>query len=261
MQSPIDETTELEELEEFIINFRMRRLKLGFSQTDVGSALGKLYGKALSQPTISRFEVLNLSYYKMCNLQSLLQKAFLHNPRPTSEEFGHLAERLGMEKKVFEFGFTQTDAGLAMGKLYANDFSQTTVSRFEALNLSYKNMCKLKPFMQKWVAETDISLNNPSSLSNPPTPPKPIGTRRKKRTCIEGALLVALVTAFGRNPKPTTTEVAIIAEDLGIGREVVRVWFCNRRQKEKRISLPSTHPPMHQPEMFANRIDPYSANH
>ena len=39
-------------------------------------------------------------------------------------------------------GFTQGDVGLAMGKLYGNDFSQTTISRFEALNLSFKNMCK-----------------------------------------------------------------------------------------------------------------------
>ena len=45
-------------------------------------------------------------------------------------------------------GFTQGDVGLAMGKLYGNDFSQTTISRFEALNLSFKNMCKLKPLLQ-----------------------------------------------------------------------------------------------------------------
>lgn len=41
--------------------------------------------------------------------------------------------------------------GLAMGKLYGNDFSQTTISRFEALNLSFKNMCKLKPLLEKWL--------------------------------------------------------------------------------------------------------------
>ena len=38
-----------------------------------------------------------------------------------------------------------------MGKLYGNDFSQTTISRFEALNLSFKNMCKLKPLLAKWL--------------------------------------------------------------------------------------------------------------
>lgn len=49
--------------------------------------------------------------------------------------------------------FLQGDVGLAMGKLYGNDFSQTTISRFEALNLSFKNMCKLKPLLEKWLSD------------------------------------------------------------------------------------------------------------
>uniref|UniRef100_A0A8C4TEL0 POU-specific domain-containing protein n=1 Tax=Erpetoichthys calabaricus TaxID=27687 RepID=A0A8C4TEL0_ERPCA len=49
------------------------------------------------------------------------------------------------KQRRIKLGFTQGDVGLAMGKLYGNDFSQTTISRFEALNLSFKNMCKLKP--------------------------------------------------------------------------------------------------------------------
>jgi class 2 POU domain transcription factor len=58
-------------------------------------------------------------------------------------------------------GFTQGDVGLAMGKLYGNDFSQTTISRFEALNLSFKNMCKLKPLLQKWLQDADAMARNP----------------------------------------------------------------------------------------------------
>lgn len=30
----------------------------------------------------------------------------------------------------------------------------------------------------------------------------------------------------------------MIAEQLAMEKEVVRVWFCNRRQKEKRINCP-----------------------
>lgn len=51
----------------------------------------------------------------------------------------------------FSLHLSQGDVGLAMGKLYGNDFSQTTISRFEALNLSFKNMCKLKPLLEKWL--------------------------------------------------------------------------------------------------------------
>lgn len=52
--------------------------------------------------------------------------------------------------------FLQGDVGMAMGKLYGNDFSQTTISRFEALNLSFKNMCKLKPLLEKWLNDAGV---------------------------------------------------------------------------------------------------------
>ena len=59
----------------------------------------------------------------------------------------------------------QGDVGMAMGKLYGNDFSQTTISRFEALNLSFKNMCKLKPLLEKWLNDAgELSENNYSTL-------------------------------------------------------------------------------------------------
>lgn len=32
----------------------------------------------------------------------------------------------------------------------------------------------------------------------------------------------------------------MIAEQLQMEKEVIRVWFCNRRQKEKRINPPSS---------------------
>lgn len=49
-----NEITELEELEAFAKLFKQRRIKLGFTQGDVGVAMGKLYGNDFSQTTISR---------------------------------------------------------------------------------------------------------------------------------------------------------------------------------------------------------------
>ncbi|XP_046472901.1 uncharacterized protein [Neodiprion pinetum] len=162
---------------------------------------------------------------------------------PSPEETTDL-EELEQFAKTFKqrrikLGFTQGDVGLAMGKLYGNDFSQTTISRFEALNLSFKNMCKLKPLLQKWLEDADNSLNNPNSLSNPLTTPEAIGRRRKKRTSIETSVRVALEKAFLQNPKPTSEEITMLADSLAMEKEVVRVWFCNRRQKEKRINPPT----------------------
>ncbi|XP_051161287.1 POU domain protein 2-like isoform X2 [Leptopilina boulardi] len=163
---------------------------------------------------------------------------------PSPEETTDL-EELEQFAKTFKqrrikLGFTQGDVGLAMGKLYGNDFSQTTISRFEALNLSFKNMCKLKPLLQKWLEDADNSLNNPNSLTNPMTTPEAIGRRRKKRTSIETSVRLALEKAFCQNPKPTSEEITMLADSLAMEKEVVRVWFCNRRQKEKRINPPST---------------------
>jgi class 2 POU domain transcription factor len=115
-----------------------------------------------------------------------------------------------------------------MGKLYGNDFSQTTISRFEALNLSFKNMCKLKPLLEKWLQDADSSVNNPACVNNPHTTPEAIGRRRKKRTSIETTVRVALEKAFIQNPKPTSEEISMLAEKMTMEKEVVRVWFCNR---------------------------------
>lgn len=43
-------------------------------------------------------------------------------------------------------------------------FSQTTICRFEALQLSFKNMCKLKPLLQRWLNEAETS-ENPQDVS------------------------------------------------------------------------------------------------
>lgn len=159
------------------------------------------------------------------------------------------------KQKRIKLGYTQGDVGLAMGKMYGNDFSQTTISRFEALNLSFKNMCKLKPLLAKWLEDADAQHNShttASQLMSPGNgPPTSLGghtslsslvgndavsRRRKKRTSIDTTVRLNLERAFNANPKPTSEEIAYIADNLCMEKEVVRVWFCNRRQKEKRMN-------------------------
>ena len=148
--------------------------------------------------------------------------------------------------KCISTGYTQGDVGSAMGKMYCNDFSQTTISRFEALNLSFKNMCKLKPLLERWLLEVDGS--TPGSRTNPTSSTPPLctdligGKRRKKRTSIDNSVRVALQKAFLRNSKPTSEEIRMISDNLSLEKEVVRVWFCNRRQKEKRVNPSSMSP-------------------
>ena len=59
--------------------------------------------------------------------------------------------------------------------------------------------------------------------------------RRKRRTTISSLAKDALETHFCRQPKPSSYDIARVAAGLRLEKEVVRVWFCNRRQRDKRV--------------------------
>ncbi|XP_031431845.1 POU domain, class 2, transcription factor 2 [Clupea harengus] len=100
-------------------------------------------------------------------------------------------------------------------------------------------------------------LVSPGSLSSPCLGFEGLPSRRrKKRTSIETNVRVALERAFITNQKPTSEEVLMIAESLQLEKEVVRVWFCNRRQKEKRIHPSSATPPPPRPAPPATHKHP-----
>ncbi|THD28813.1 POU domain protein [Fasciola hepatica] len=141
---------------------------------------------------------------------------------PLGDTLGHLTTS----------GYTQADVGLALGTLYGNVFSQTTICRFEALQLSFKNMCKLKPLLQKWLHEADCSTGTANNLDKIAAQ----GRKRKKRTSIEVGVKGVLETHFAKQPKPLAQDIIQLAGMLGLEKEVVRVWFCNRRQKQKRLN-------------------------
>lgn len=153
---------------------------------------------------------------------------------PTSDDLEAFAKQF--KQRRIKLGFTQADVGLALGTLYGNVFSQTTICRFEALQLSFKNMCKLKPLLQKWLEEADSSTGSPTNIDKIAAQ----GRKRKKRTSIEVSVKGALEQHFHKQPKPSAQEITSLADSLQLEKEVVRVWFCNRRQKEKRMTPPNT---------------------
>ncbi|KAI5106381.1 POU domain, class 3, transcription factor 1 [Silurus meridionalis] len=149
---------------------------------------------------------------------------------PSSDDLEQFAKQF--KQRRIKLGFTQADVGLALGTLYGNVFSQTTICRFEALQLSFKNMCKLKPLLNKWLEETDSNTGSPTNLDKIAAQ----GRKRKKRTSIEVGVKGALENHFLKCPKPSAHEISTLAGTLQLEKEVVRVWFCNRRQKEKRMT-------------------------
>lgn len=56
-------------------------------------------------------------------------------------------------RRRIELGFSQHDFHHALKKLYDIEISQTTVSRFEALKLSIRNMRRLRPILDRWMAD------------------------------------------------------------------------------------------------------------
>ena len=146
---------------------------------------------------------------------------------PTQQEMEAFAKEF--KQKRISFGFTQADVGNELGKLYGNAFSQTTICRFEAMQLSFRNMCKLRPILLHWLNEVDSRKN--SNFASEKHEIK----RRKKRTSLSSRSRMHLEAQYRYQPKPSALEIADISLQLNLEKEVVRVWFCNRRQKDRRL--------------------------
>ncbi|KAI1887435.1 hypothetical protein AGOR_G00190270 [Albula goreensis] len=142
------------------------------------------------------------------------------------------AERF--KQRRIKLGVTQADVGSALANLKipgVGSLSQSTICRFESLTLSHNNMIALKPILQAWLEEAEKThrekLNKPELFN---------GTEKKrKRTSIAAPEKRSLEAYFAIQPRPSSEKIAAIAEKLDLKKNVVRVWFCNQRQKQKRM--------------------------
>nr|AAM00354.1 pituitary-specific transcription factor [Plecoglossus altivelis] len=146
-------------------------------------------------------------------------------------------ERFANDFKLrrIKLGYTQTNVGEALAAVHGSEFSQTTICRFENLQLSFKNACKLKAILAKWLDEAEQAgalFNEKMGMNE---------RKRKRRTTISLGAKEALERSFGEKSKPSSQEIVRIAEGLHLEKEVVRVWFCNRRQREKRVKTSLHH--------------------
>ncbi|XP_035758525.1 POU domain, class 4, transcription factor 3 [Egretta garzetta] len=113
----------------------------------------------------------------------------------------------------------------------AEALAQSTICRFESLTLSHNNMIALKPILQAWLEEAEKShrekLAKPELFSG--------AEKKRKRTSIAAPEKRSLEAYFALQPRPSSEKIAAIAEKLDLKKNVVRVWFCNQRQKQKRM--------------------------
>lgn len=112
--------------------------------------------------------------------------------------------------------------------------SQSTICRFESLTLSHNNMIALKPVLSAWLDDAErIARERHSSMMLDGTSLD----KKRKRTSIAAPEKRSLEAYFAIQPRPSGEKIAQIAEKLDLKKNVVRVWFCNQRQKQKRMKF------------------------
>ncbi|XP_039192670.1 POU domain, class 6, transcription factor 2 isoform X3 [Crotalus tigris] len=183
----------LEEIREFAKAFKIRRLSLGLTQTQVGQALSATEGPAYSQSAICRHTILRSHFFL-----------------PQEAQENTIASSL--------------TAKLNPGLLYP--------ARFEKLDITPKSAQKIKPVLERWMAEAEARhragmQNLTEFIGSEPS------KKRKRRTSFTPQALEILNAHFEKNTHPSGQEMTEIAQKLNYDREVVRVWFCNKRQALK----------------------------
>merc|ERR1719211_863423 len=149
-------------------------------------------------------------------------------------ELEAFAERF--KQRRIKLGVTQADVGKALANLKlpgVGALSQSTICRFESLTLSHNNMIALKPVLLAWLEEAEAARRNPESCDGLIG----AGDKKRKRTSIAAPEKRSLEAYFAVQPRPSGEKIAAIAEKLDLKKNVVRVWFCNQRQKQKVLTV------------------------
>uniref|UniRef100_A0A3Q3XHN9 POU domain protein n=1 Tax=Mola mola TaxID=94237 RepID=A0A3Q3XHN9_MOLML len=148
------------------------------------------------------------------------------------EEIREFAKNFKIRR--LSLGLTQTQVGQALTATEGPAYSQSAIC-FEKLDITPKSAQKLKPVLEKWLAEAEHwnqkgQQNLMEFVGGEPS------KKRKRRTSFTPQAIEALNSYFEKNALPTGQEITEIARELNYDREVVRVWFCNRRQTLKNTS-------------------------
>ncbi|XP_009976529.1 PREDICTED: POU domain, class 4, transcription factor 3, partial [Tauraco erythrolophus] len=115
--------------------------------------------------------------------------------------------------------------------------SQSTICRFESLTLSHNNMVALKPILEAWLEEAERAQREKMTKPEIYTG----SDKKRKRPSIAAPEKRSLEAYFAVQPRPSSEKIAAIAEKLDLKKNVVRVWFCNQRQKQKRMKFSATY--------------------
>ncbi|VDN54820.1 unnamed protein product [Dracunculus medinensis] len=159
------------------------------------------------------------------------------------------------KQRRIKLGVTQADVGKALAHLKmpgVGSLSQSTICRFESLTLSHNNMVALKPILHSWLEKAEEATKSKDVVGDSQGI-LPNTDKKRKRTSIAAPEKRLLEDYFrlsadaltsgrskpfqksGQQPRPSGERISAIADKLDLKKNVVRVWFCNQRQKQKRF--------------------------
>lgn len=127
-----------------------------------------------------------------------------------------------------KLGYTQGGVGLSLAEKGFSNFAQSTISRFEQMQLSPRNAAAIKKILEKWLSEVEnphLKMHRSSDKLN--------CRKRKRRIVFSAESKKFLDDMFNCNPKPDRHTIEMVAKELSLLPEEVRIWFCNKRQKER----------------------------
>jgi len=157
----------------------------------------------------------------------------------------------GLERFVKDFrdlrikrGYTQGQVSKLLAAINPN-ISQSTVSRFESLDLSFPNTIFLKPFFEIFKDKLEKECRLKKAVMDPKRgiwhdnldeiDLPPAKTKRYKRALISSQMAKTLRKCFAANPRPSSEELQVIAEHCNLELRVVQGWFGNHRRDRKEI--------------------------
>lgn len=170
------------------------------------------------------------------NINQLLPNTVSNSSETTTVDGINLDEIKEFAKQFkirrLSLGLTQTQVGQALSATEGPSYSQSAICRFEKLDITPKSAQKIKPVLERWMAEAEERYKNGVQNLTDFIGSEP-SKKRKRRTSFTPQALEVLNEHFERNTHPSGAEMTELSDKLNYDREVIRVWFCNKRQALK----------------------------
>nr|AAB62538.1 class IV POU protein [Herdmania curvata] len=199
--------------------------------TQPSSSMSFHPGAAMATPASTASSDTSMQHHTACSPPITHPSLPVGDYETDPRELEAFAERF--KQRRIKLGVTQCNVGQALAKLKlpgVGSLSQSTICRFESLTLSHNNMVALKPILMTWLEQAEAEYRRKMEDSG-------LAEKKRKRTSIAAPEKRSLEAYFSLQPRPSSEKIAAIADKLDLKKNVVRVWFCNQRQKQKRMKF------------------------